>query len=283
MADKRPTAEIDCGKALTLIGAGNTAEIFDYCEGVILKLFRKNMPRGAIEHEYDNAAKIHACFPDTPDVLGMVRLKERYGILYEKISGTDVLSLALRRPWKLRRYGCLLAKLHSRMHAVSTDIQYSVKRKLTDDISHGEGLTDGEKRQVLRILDGLPDGNSLCHFDFHIGNIMYDGTKYSVIDWMCACSGDPAADIARTMLLMTTGEPMHMSVVRRAYIRLCMKSMRNAYLRSYCAQSGVTRSDIERWTIPVAAARLSEWLTDSEHTVIIRMVRKGLSTEARQG
>ena len=36
-------------------------------------------------------------------------------------------------------------------------------------------------------------GASVCHFDFHPGNILVRGPKYQVIDWMTACAGNKVA------------------------------------------------------------------------------------------
>ena len=41
---------------------------------------------------------------------------------------------------------------------------------LKNHIEKAQGLAN--KEEVLYILDKLPDGNTLCHGDFHPGNIL---------------------------------------------------------------------------------------------------------------
>ncbi len=48
-------------------------------------------------------------------------------------------------------------------------------------------LRDREK--VLSILDELPDGDILCHGDFHPGNIFISEGQTIAIDFMNICKG----------------------------------------------------------------------------------------------
>jgi len=43
-------------------------------------------------------------------------------------------------------------------------------------------------------LRELPDGEALCHGDFHPRNVIVDGDELTIIDWVDASSGPPAAD-----------------------------------------------------------------------------------------
>jgi aminoglycoside phosphotransferase (APT) family kinase protein len=62
------------------------------------------------------------------------------------------------------------------------------------------------RTRALERLAGLPDGNRLLHGGFHPANLLRTTDGFVVIDWTNATSGDPAADVARTSLLMGGGK-----------------------------------------------------------------------------
>src|SRR5690554_1929081 len=63
-------------------------------------------------------------------------------------------------------------------------------------------LDDQTKRIGVTALESIDRKNTLCHFDFHFSNIMFDRTNYYIIDWVNAKLGNPILDIARTYVIM---------------------------------------------------------------------------------
>jgi aminoglycoside phosphotransferase (APT) family kinase protein len=53
-----------------------------------------------------------------------------------------------------------------------------------------------------QVLDGLPDGDRLCHGDYHPGNVLQAAGRIAVIDWGAATRGAPETDHARALLLL---------------------------------------------------------------------------------
>ncbi len=62
------------------------------------------------------------------------------------------------------------------------------------------------KHAIAQHAAGLPDGDQVCHGDFHPDNIMLTPAGPRVIDWNNATSGNPLADIAWTSLILRMGE-----------------------------------------------------------------------------
>lgn len=268
---------LDEEKDYPLIEKGNTAEIYDYSEKVILKLFREGMPQDAIVREERCAEVIGRKFPDTPHSFGVVRYRNRVGILYEKVSGTDMSREMFRHPFRIGSYGKTLARLHLKMHQIDIELPYTLKDKLKRDIASAPDLTEHEKEAVLKILQEIPEDTKLCHNDFHPGNIMMANERYIVIDWLTAAAGKPAADVSRTLVLSRFGEPMNVGMLKRVLIRFGMSILRGSYLKHYLTDSGIDMSEIRMWMLPVAAARLSERLTEHERDRLLRFVRKQIA------
>lgn len=58
------------------------------------------------------------------------------------------------------------------------------------------------KTKALDSLSHIEVKHNLCHFDFHFLNVMFDGEKYHIIDWVNAKIGNPILDIARTYIIL---------------------------------------------------------------------------------
>ncbi len=269
-------ARLDDGLSLPRIGGGNTAEIYEYEGDRVIKLYREGFPVQGIRKEYDVGRKVQEAYAQLPRTLALVCWRSRLGILYEKVTGKDMFLVMGRSPASLRRAAAELASIHAGIHETRISDILPVREKLAGEIGKADDLTAEEKAGALRILASLPDGDRLCHFDFHPGNVMVTETGYRVLDWMTACAGDPAADVARTWLLLRYGELINAGFGQRLRLKAAKAWMRRRYLSESLRLSGMRREEIERWIVPVAAARLSEWLTDRERKRLAKLVRKGL-------
>lgn len=260
--------------ALPLIGRGNTAEIFLYETGIVLKLFRSSFPENGVIKEWRVTRSVQAVYEGMPKALRLVKCGERRGILYELAEGQDLLKRILSNPFLLLTTGRKLAKLHAEIHAKEIDGILTVKEKLRQEIGWANDLSEDEKRKITDRLLSLPHRSRLCHFDFHPGNVMVSKDRIRVLDWLTACAGDPAADIARTYLLLKYGELINGDRITQWILRVAKACIRAAYVRNSVRISGITRDEVNQWIIPVAAARLSEWLTDHERARLLHLIRK---------
>lgn len=259
-----------------LIAQGNTAEIYDVGGGKILKLFRSGIAPAAIEREFENTRIAAKKLPEVPEAYEMLEHDGRLGIVFRRVSGEDMTRLLLADPMKFRAYLKNFAACHARINTPVADGMRTASEKLRDEIGWENDLSEAEKKRVLEYLSYLPGGDCLCHGDFHPGNVMLSGNGVFLLDWMTACKGDPCSDAARTYLLLRNGEPMGVPRLQLLLIRASMHRGSRIYLREYCRLTGVRKDQIMRWILPVAAARLSEWLTDNEREKLVRLVRQKL-------
>lgn len=58
------------------------------------------------------------------------------------------------------------------------------------------------KQCALNSLNKIEPMAVLCHLDFHLENILFDGSKYIIIDWVNAKAGNPVMDIARSYIIL---------------------------------------------------------------------------------
>src|ERR671924_42075 len=55
------------------------------------------------------------------------------------------------------------------------------------------------------VLEQLPDGDRLCHGDFHPANVLVGKRGPVAIDWHRAARGDPMGDLARSRVILAAG------------------------------------------------------------------------------
>jgi aminoglycoside phosphotransferase (APT) family kinase protein len=128
---------------------------------------------------------------------------------------------------------------------------------------------DGLKQWALAILETLPDGVRLCHFDFHPDQIMVTSDGPKVLDWMTAFQGDAQADVARTLIQLTIGNVSHLGWLTRIVVGIGRRYTKLAYFRETIRRSPeMDPKIIYKWMIPIAAARLSERIKEEEQAIL---------------
>lgn len=266
-----------------MIGQGNTAEIYRLDDNKILKLFRSGLYKGIIEREYQNGITVQKILDCVPKVYEMVEVNGRHGIIYQEIKGTDMLKIMFTSLWKINAYARKLAHYHLYIQKPVKDNLCTVKEKLAEDIMNVDILSDEKKEIMHKYLLQLPDGNDLCHFDFHPGNIMLEDNKAIFIDWMTACKGDVCADVARTCIMLKYGEAAHTPWIMRKIISFFQQHIYKVYLKEYLRISNKSIEDINQWELPIAAARLREWISDNEKHVLLQLVNEQCNEIMKNG
>lgn len=83
---------------MKLIAKGNTAEVFEYGEDKVLKLFKPGYPLEQIQREFNNTVIMNRTCVHTPKTFEIVKHEGRHGIVFQKIIGVDLLSEYLKNP-----------------------------------------------------------------------------------------------------------------------------------------------------------------------------------------
>ena len=245
----------DLGKP---IAAGRTAEVYVWGEHQVLKLYRDWCP----PHWVDFEARIGRIVQDAglpvPAVGDTVEVNGRRGLVYEWLDGVSMLRSILAKPWMIARFGRLTAELHAALHSVQAPPDLPDQRNsFRGAIERAQSLPDDLRRKALAVLDVCPVGDRLCHGDFHPDNILMTPRGPIIIDWITATRGDPLGDVARTVLLMTVGEPP-MNILIRLLTRLLRGWMRAAYIKRYFELQPDGREQLSNWLVVTFAARLAE-------------------------
>lgn len=257
------------------IAQGRTAEIFAWNHDQILKLYHAWCPPDWVEYEARVARAIVAGGIPTPAAGEVVEIGGRRGIVYERVQGVSMLRDMKTRPWRLLHHARSLAELHVAIHRLTLPGLPSYRDDLERIIRRTEYLPDSLRIEVLDLLRTLPDGQTLCHGDFHPDNILLTVRGPVVIDWMTAKSGSPWADVARTSIILSIGVRAARDIVS-PLIRLLSRLYHRTYLHHYRTLSSSGGDELQGWTPVIAAARLAEQI-GPERDALIDIVREGLT------
>lgn len=240
-----------------LIGQGREAEIYAWGEDQVLKLFYSSMPRKATEAEARAARVADEAGVPTPAVGDTIEVDGRCGVVFERIDGPSMQAQLLTRPWQISRLAKHLAELQAAIHACKAPGLLSLKDEIRERIEDADADA-GLKEAVLRRVEPLPDGDYLCHGDYHTGNVIISPHGPMVIDWSCGRRGNPLADIARTWLTTCMSAPTaDTSVMGRRLIAVFRGVFYRLYLRRYRQLHPFTDEELAAWKLPTVALRLA--------------------------
>ena len=184
------------------------------------------------------------------------------------------------RPWLAGPLGRALGGLHATMHhASATTLPDSIAelRRAVRAAERFAGPTGAA--HALERIERLPRGAALCHGDFHPGNVMMSSAGPTVIDWLTAGSGPPAADVARTLFLVRDGRiPTEIRATRRTLIRLVRRRLSAAYLHAYRRRHAIDLDEVAAWRLPILVARLDEDV-EGERDHVLRLVGEEIGAE----
>jgi tRNA A-37 threonylcarbamoyl transferase component Bud32 len=191
------------------IGAGRTAEVYDYKDDKVLKLFYSAFSTKIIEDEYLIAKNISTTTSLVPKVYDIVHTRNRTGIVYEKIKGemlSDYLSGNIISTRKIIRK---FVQTQKKISNINVENVPSHTNKLRQKITSSCLLSDSEKEIVLKYLS-IINNNELCHGDYHPENVFVDQNHdFKVIDWANMFVSNKYLDIARTYYLIKSGQSLN--------------------------------------------------------------------------
>jgi len=248
------------------VGVGRTAEVYAWGDHQILKLYRADMPREWVYHEARIGHIVAEAGLHAPAIGDTVEVDGRLGITYERIAGPSMLDTLARRPWNWRGLARQFAEVHAAMHDCVRPELPALRPGCIRAIVHAPRLEDTVRQRILAALDQMPEGESVCHGDYHPGNIILSPRGPIVIDWMTACHGNAVADVAQTVLLFRIAVlPEGMDLTQRVMTQLLRRAFLSAYLRAYRTLRTLSEDEIGAWLPILAAARLSQGI-DAEET-----------------
>ncbi len=255
-----------------MIARGRTAEVFAWKDDRVLKLFIEGRTIHSVEHEAQVTGAIRKVGLPVPSVEGIVQVQGRLGIVFERVDGPSMLQVLRSNPLRIDELTSVLAKLHTEIHSHQMPNLPSLRDDLEKSIHEQVDLPQESRKIVLGRLAQLPDGNTICHLDFHPDNIIMSSRGPIVIDWSNVKRGDPLADVAATLLLLRSS-PLPQFMTQRWLINILRNWVSSSYLKKYLQLRPVSTEQIELWDLPLITGRLADNIPE-EKNMLLAMIKR---------
>jgi aminoglycoside phosphotransferase (APT) family kinase protein len=259
---------------LVRLGQGRAAEVFALDLERVIKVARAEAAE-SLDREAAALRAAHDAGMPVPSAHELLDVEGRRALIMDRVAGTDMLTSFAQRPWTLLRAGARLGRLHARLHQTPAPASLPSAREVIEGrIVASSAVPPAIRERILALLGTLPDGDRLCHFDFHPGNIITDGKQLTVIDWPGACRGAPLADVAATLIALrggktTPGTPW----ITRLFAPIGRKLLLGGYLRGYRAVQGIDPHSLARWRVVLAGVRLTYAIPGEDRDLLAAIER----------
>jgi thiamine kinase-like enzyme len=255
-----------------LLGIGNTASVYQWGETEVIKIFHEQRcSLDEANREGKKAEMISNLNLRAPKYSGLLEYEGNTCLIYERIDGPTMLSQVEPTKLSVAYYAKLMALLHFELHNVEIKFKPNLKIELSNKINSTEAIGEFQKQFVINILQSLPEGNTICHYDFHPGNIILSSNGPKIIDWMNVLVGHQAADITRSSMMIhshTLPPNAPNWLTQREY----REFFNEEYLREYFLLSGMNQRVLEKWMGPTLAARICELSSDDQTEVVDKLL-----------
>jgi len=243
------------------IATGRSARIYDWPEDdLVIKIFEPDYDPAQVDVERDSLVEAGRLGVQVCACHGEVTVDGHPGLLLERVVGDSLTKQAERNPLRIRAGARALASTHVQVHAQPTekftDIREAAAAAL--DTPPLAFLDDPQRALAREHISALPAGDRMLHLDFHTENVFAQGEEYVVIDWQTTLRGDPAADVAMTVLLIRDAELWPGTpLIKRLLVQRIRGIVLSTYLGEYLRLTGMTMEQVDAWRLPVVVLRMS--------------------------
>jgi uncharacterized protein (TIGR02172 family) len=242
---------------LKKIATGGQAEIYDLLNGKILRLMLRSNDSFLVDYEYQAMEIAKECGLLVPEVFEKVKVGDRPGLVMERIDGPTLTKLFQKKPHLLFKKTKELSEIHYNLNRIKAPEHLSdLKNEIRKHIDKSDFIDVECKEFVLDLLNQLPDGDRLCHGDFHPGNILIKNGDPYIIDWCAATKADPIADVAHTFLLFRNVPKIPgSSNISFNILKLAGLLSSDIYLKTYEKKYSIDFNQFSKWLLVRAAQR----------------------------
>jgi hypothetical protein len=191
------------------IGEGVCADVHAWAPGQVVKLFKSGHSRRLSWHEAQMTHAVFAAGGPAPELLGVVTLEGRFGIVLPRFDGPTLLQLTRTGAITRGQAGAILADLCLAVHKTPPPPDVLT---LSDRMGAWLRATSGTLPEhiatgVGALIERLSPGDELCHGDLHPGNVIMTAEGPRLVDWPSPVRASAAYDLGFSHIILTEFAP----------------------------------------------------------------------------
>ena len=201
------------------IGEGVFSHVHAWAPGRVVKLFKAGISPRFGRHEASMTQAVFAAGGPAPQVLGVVDLEGRFGIVLPRFDGPTLLQLTRDGAVTFEQAGAILASVAHSVHKTPPPPGVFLLRdwlKGTLQVSGGN-VPKHVAIGILALIERLRPGDGLCHGDLHPGNVIMTAEGPRIVDWGWAVRGPAALDLAFSHVIHTEIVPRRVDNPQRPH------------------------------------------------------------------
>lgn len=188
------------------LSEGKNANVYEWGDDKVIKLFHKTVSIDLINREYYNALALKTLDFPKPTVVELKSTDFGFGIVFKKINGEKMLDY-IERTGDFEGAAKAMASLQKKINSFTydpekTDALETVHQQLRRNMLETEKADSDATKEMLRFLGTMQDGNALCHGNLHPDNIMMTEDGPVAMSFSSYAVGMPIYDVAKTFFLI---------------------------------------------------------------------------------
>lgn len=188
-----------------VIGKGANGIVYRYEDDTIVKVYfnHNNDPLEVIRQERELARKAFILGIPTAIPYDVVMVGDKFGSVFERLHATSFCKILIKEPERVDEvvdmYVDLMKKLHT-THVKPGDMprMKDVAQKWVAFLQ--EYLPAETFTKLKKLVDDVPDADTIIHGDYHIKNVMEQDGEILLIDMDTLCYGYPVFELGTVWL-----------------------------------------------------------------------------------
>jgi hypothetical protein len=252
-----------------IVGQGRHSTVYEYQDNQVLKMYPAGTRRQVAEEELGKTILVKEYGVECPTARNIVEEGGRFGILVDRVLGPNYLEWTLQHPTALNKLIALFVQEQHEIHMHKVPELPSIKEILWSKIRGCQAIPQDSKDRLFEKMKKLPEGEHLCHLDYHPENIVVSLDGPLTIDWANAGKGNYLADVAMTSVLLDIGTlPIGMVFDKEGVLENTMGRFFANYIKEYLKMCGKGEEELLVWMAPVAAARMGECIPEEKESLL---------------
>ncbi len=260
------------------IGEGAFADVHAWAPGQVLKLFKAGVPRRVGRHEARMTRAVFAAGAPAPEVFDEVNVDGRFGIVLTRFDGPNLLQLSRSGALTFEQTGAILATACLCVHKTPPPPDVPSLRDGMDGTLRflGEMLPKHVATGILSLIERLPPGDGLCHYDLHPGNVIMTADGPRIIDWDGAVRAPAALDLGYCHISLSEHAPEIADNPARP--RAVNVALQSEYARLAGMSPAALTAAMEPY-LPIARVHLLAGVAPAQRARLIQRVEAYLRSE----
>ena len=182
-----------------IIGSGYYSTVYRLDNDTIVKVYNHVSDEDQVERELMLSKEAFMLGIPTAISYDIVKVDDKLGVCFEMLDCESLGSVVTKNPDKIGEYVVKYAELLKTINSLSSDnpIIPSIKEEYFSKLDEIKGdLDDKVYEKAHKLLENIPERDTLVHGDCHFKNILVQNDKLLIVDLETLSKGHPIFELA---------------------------------------------------------------------------------------